>query len=318
MSSPTASIAPAQIAIPSKSRRSVSKLMSGPIFLSYLNVTPQPLHETGVHLDRLARQPEGRHADQHRAAGKREAVEDSHAVSLDRELTGDGDARRPGAHHRDALVAQRDLRDDVRNPGRFVPFDQEPLRRPDREWAVDVAAPAGALTGRRADVGAHGGNRVGLAREEVALLEPALGGRVEVAAAVRANRAGFLALDVALEPRSVHRLDEELLLGSMATMRSPRSYVRLPELGGAGAARRAHRPTPGESTGRNPRDDAHERTHGTASRRGQTRSGNLAAGCGWAPSARAGGRWKHPLLCAGSPGHSETRTRCPGPGPATP
>jgi hypothetical protein len=40
MSSPTASIAPAQIAIPSKSRRSVSKLMSGPIFLLYLNVTP--------------------------------------------------------------------------------------------------------------------------------------------------------------------------------------------------------------------------------------------------------------------------------------
>ena len=40
MSSPTASIAPAQIATQSKSLSRVSKLMSGPIFVLYRNVTP--------------------------------------------------------------------------------------------------------------------------------------------------------------------------------------------------------------------------------------------------------------------------------------
>ncbi len=48
--------------------------------------------------------------------------------------------------------------------------------------------------------------------EDVALLEPALGGEVEVAPAVRADRAGLLALDVALEPGRVDGLDEEFLV----------------------------------------------------------------------------------------------------------
>src|SRR6185503_4950710 len=39
----------------------------------------------------------------------------------------------------------------------------------------------------------------------------ALGGEVEVAAAVRPDRAGFLAFDVALEPGGVDGLDEEFL-----------------------------------------------------------------------------------------------------------
>ena len=65
--------------------------------------------------------------------------------------------------------------------------------------------------GRRADVGAHRRDRVRLAREDVPLLEPPFGGEVEVAPAVGADGAGLLALDVALEPGRVHRLDEELL-----------------------------------------------------------------------------------------------------------
>jgi hypothetical protein len=108
-------------------------------------------------------------------------------------------------------------------------------------------------------------------------------------------------------------LDEELLLGSMATMRSPRSYVRLPELGGAGAARRAHRPTPGESTGRNPRDDAHERTHGTASRRGQTRSGTWPLGAVGRRRRGPVGGGSIPFSVRGLPG-----IRRPGPGAPDP
>ncbi len=92
-----------------------------------------------------------------------------------------------------------------------MPLDEEPLHRPDGQGAVDVAAAAGALAGRRAHVGAHRRDRVGLARQDVALFEAPLGGEVEVTPAVRADGAGLLALDVALEPGGVHGLDEELL-----------------------------------------------------------------------------------------------------------
>ena len=133
-------------------------------------------------------------------------------VALDGELAGDRDACRPGPDHRDALVARRDRRDDVGDAGRLVPLDQEPLHRPDGERPVDVTAAAGPLARRGADVGAHRGDRVRFARKEVALLEPTLGGEVQVAAAVRADRAGLLALDVALEPGRIDRLDEEFLV----------------------------------------------------------------------------------------------------------
>jgi hypothetical protein len=58
---------------------------------------------------------------------------------------------------------------------------------------------------------AHRRDRVRLAGQDVTLLEPALGGKVEVAAAVRADGTGLLALDVALQPGGVDRLDEEFL-----------------------------------------------------------------------------------------------------------
>src|SRR5207253_2357523 len=54
-------------------------------------------------------------------------------------------------------------------------------------------------------------DRVRLARQDVALFEAPLGREVQVAAAVCADGAGLLALDVALQPRRVDGLDEELL-----------------------------------------------------------------------------------------------------------
>src|SRR6185295_8065217 len=81
----------------------------------------------------------------------------------------------------------------------------------DRQRPIDVAAATGSLTGSGADIGAHRRDRVRFAGQDVALLEPALGGEVEVAAAVRPDRAGFLAFDVALEPGGVDGLDEEFL-----------------------------------------------------------------------------------------------------------
>ena len=169
----------------------------------------QPLDEAYIHFDRFAWQAEGGNADQHRAPAIWQAVEDSDLVTLGRQLTRDRQAGRPGTDHRDPLVAWGDLGHHVRDPGRLVPLDQEALHRPDRQRAIDVAPTAGSLARRRADVRAHRGDRIRLARQDVALLEPALGREIQVAAAVRPHRARFLALDVALEPGRVDRLDEE-------------------------------------------------------------------------------------------------------------
>ena len=92
-----------------------------------------------------------------------------------------------------------------------IPGVNDAIETPER--AVDIAAPARAFARRGADVRAHGGHRVGVAGEDVPLLEATLGREVEVAAAVRADGTRFLALDVALEPGRIHRLDEEFLRG---------------------------------------------------------------------------------------------------------
>src|SRR5439155_24755303 len=97
--------------------------------------------------------------------------------------------------------------------GGLVPLDEEPLHRPNRQRPVDVTTPAGALTRGGADIRAHRRDRVRLARQDVALLEPAFGGEVEISAAVRPHRTRFLARDVALEPGGVDGLDEEFLKG---------------------------------------------------------------------------------------------------------
>ena len=171
----------------------------------------EPLDEADVHLDRLARETEGGDADEHRPAAVRQAVVDGDLVALHRQLARDRDAGRTGADDGDALLARRDLGHDVGDARCLVPLDEEPLHRADRQRPVDVAAPAGALARRRTDVRAHRRDRIRLAGQDVALLEPALGGEVQVAAAVRPDRARFLALDVALEPGGVDGLDEEFL-----------------------------------------------------------------------------------------------------------
>ena len=210
-SSATAFIAPAVIATASKSRwRSSNDDVDADVRV-VVERHAQPLDEADVHLDRLAREAERGHADEHRPAAERQAVVDVDAVALHRQLARDRDPRRPGAHDRDLLGLRLDVGHDVRDARGLVPLDEEALHRPDRERPVDVAAPAGALARRRADVRAHRRDRVRLAGEDVALLEPALGGEIQVAAAVRPDRAGLLALDVALEPGGVDRLDEELL-----------------------------------------------------------------------------------------------------------
>ena len=185
--------------------------MSTPIVVSKTKRDAEPLDEPDVHLDRLAREAEGGHADEHRAAAVRQAVEDGHLVALGRELAGDRDAGRSGPDDRDALGAWRDLGHDVGDARCLVPLDEEALHRADRQRPVDVAAAAGAFARGGTDVRAHRGDRVRVARQDVALLEPALGGEVEVAAAVRPDRTRFLAFDVALEPGRVDGLDEEFL-----------------------------------------------------------------------------------------------------------
>ena len=172
----------------------------------------QAFHELEVHLDGVTRQPEGRHADQHRAAGHGQLVVDGDLVSGHGQLAGHGQPGRPGTDDRDRGVTRRDEGHLIRDARLGMPLDEEALHGADGQRAVDVAAAAGPLAGGRADVGTHGRHRVGLTREDVALLETPLGGQVEVATAVGAHWAGFLAFDVALQPGRVHGLDEELLV----------------------------------------------------------------------------------------------------------
>ncbi len=82
--------------------------------------------------------------------------------------------------------------------------------------------------GRRADVRTHRRDRIRLARQDVALFEAALGGQIQVAATVGADRARFLTLDVALQPGGIDRLNQEFLVGIDGQGISPR---------GAGCAR---------------------------------------------------------------------------------
>ena len=81
-----------------------------------------------------------------------------------------------------------------------MPLHQEALHGADRERAINIATATGALTGGGTDVGAHCGDRIRIAGEEVALFEAPFGGEIQVAAAVGANGAGLLALNVALKP----------------------------------------------------------------------------------------------------------------------
>ncbi len=173
----------------------------------------QALDQADIHLDGFAWQTERGHADEHRAAAVRQAVEHRALVALHGKLARDRESGWTCADDRDPFRAGRDLGHDVRDARGLVPLDEEALHRPDRERTIDVAAAAGALAGCRTDVRAHGRDRVRLARQDVPLLEPALGREVQVAAAIRPDRTGFLALDVALQPGGVDGLDEEFLGG---------------------------------------------------------------------------------------------------------
>ena len=106
-----------------------------------------------------------------------------------------------------ASTAQRERSAATTAPRRSTRPAAQVSQRP-----IDVTPAAGALAGSGADIGAHRGHRVGLAGQDVALLEPAFGGEIEVAPAIGADGTGLLALDVALKPGCVDRLDEELLV----------------------------------------------------------------------------------------------------------
>ena len=143
----------------------------------------------------------------------RQLVEDGDLVTGDGQLARDREIP-AGPAPTTATVVSRGVIGGhvVRDARRLVPLHEEPLHGADGQRPVDIAAAAGTLAGRRADVGAHGRDRVGLAGQDVALLEPPFSGEVQVAAAVRADGARFLALDVALQPGGVDRLNEELLV----------------------------------------------------------------------------------------------------------
>ena len=208
----TAFIAPAVIAIASKSRWSCSNVMSTPIAVSNTNLTPsRSMRRTSISIASRGRRNAGTPMSiVPPAYGRLSKTVTSKPFSASSRATDSPAGPAPTTATRSARGV--DGRHDVRDPRGLVPLDEEPLHRPDRERPVDVAAAAGPLARGRADVRAHRRDRVRLAGQDVALLEPTLGGEVEVAPTVRTDRARFLALDVALEPGGVDGLDEEFLV----------------------------------------------------------------------------------------------------------
>ena len=84
--------------------------MSVPIVMWYTKSHAEALDQADIHLDRFAREAERRHADEHRAAAVREAVEDRDLVALRRQLARDREPGRPGADDRDPFRTPHDLR----------------------------------------------------------------------------------------------------------------------------------------------------------------------------------------------------------------
>ena len=157
-----------------------------------------------VELDDVTRQPERRHADEGRAAAGRQRLVDVDLVPVGGEILRGGQPGGPGADDRDALPGGGAHADRVRHVVAVVPVDEEALHGADGERLVDVRATTRLLARGAADVAADGRDRVRVARQDVPLLEPPLGGEHQVAAAVRVDRAAFLALDVALQPVDAH------------------------------------------------------------------------------------------------------------------
>ena len=169
------------------------------------------LNQADVGLNCFAWQAECWDANEHGAAAVRQAVIDGDLVALDGKFARHRETSRARTDHRNALGARRDLRRNVRDPRCGVPLNEESLHCADGERAINVATTAGALARGGADVGAHRGDRIRLAGEEVPLFELPFGGEVQVPAAVGANGAGLLALNVALKPRSIDWLNQKVL-----------------------------------------------------------------------------------------------------------
>ena len=153
-----------------------------------------------VELDHVARQPERRHADQAGPAARRQRLVDIDLVAVGRELLGHRQPGRSGTDDAHALARRRRHDDVVRHVVAVVPVDQEALHGADAERLVDIGSAAGLLAGGAAHVAADRGDRVRVAGQDVALLEASLRGEHQVAAAIRVDRAAFLALDIALQP----------------------------------------------------------------------------------------------------------------------
>ncbi len=157
-----------------------------------------PVH---VELDDVARQAEGRDADEGRSAARRERLVDVDLVAPAARAPWRSRVRRARRRRSPTLRPVGGCDDHVvRHVVAVVPVDQEALHGADGERLVDVGAAACLLARGAADVAADRSDRVRIAGEDVALLEPALGGQHQVAPAIRVDRATFLALDIALEP----------------------------------------------------------------------------------------------------------------------
>ncbi len=167
-----------------------------------------------IAVDHLARETERRHARERGPAGLIERVVHGDAEAELREVARRREAGAARTNHGD--LAARRSEDRRGRLGVSAAVDGDVLVRPvgeellhvaDREGLIDLLPPACRLAWRGADRSADRSHGIRVERELPAFFELASGREVQITAAVRLHRAGFLARDVFLVPSGADLYD---------------------------------------------------------------------------------------------------------------
>ena len=175
-------------------------MKSRPIAVSSRRSTPRPTIRAISAWRTVTWQAVGRDADRHHPARDRHGLEDGDRIAEPCEVVRGRHAGRPAADDADLFRAAGRGRGDR---WQLAVLGGEALERADRDRFVEHAPTAGAFARRGADPAADRRERIDLGRDRVRVVVATGGDQTDIAAGIRAGRAGDLAWS--LGGRSVHR-----------------------------------------------------------------------------------------------------------------
>ena len=191
-----------------------------------------------LRLNDFARQAVLRNAQRQHPARHALGLEDGRLESHQGEVVRAAQARRASPDHGDpATVAQLGALSSL--GGRInlveieafrfhaVLFANESFQRADGDGGIDVFAPAFRLAGRGAHAPANGGKRIGPASDDVGVLVPPVGDRLNVAASIRPNRTPRTTEHLPLKISYIRNRDIVRLRHFSSTTRDPSEWLAL-------------------------------------------------------------------------------------------